>query len=142
MSPETANLEGKKLSLKAVLFTKIQQCLLKIKKYSDFSWIHLFTLLLHLKIKIQVPYIFLSIRKIWNAIAVLCDSIYYMLWVCHYMLWFRHYTLFLYDNSSLLLSLFFMITFLYDDEVKFPVLQYSHLVYFGSPVFYNSPVFM
>ena len=70
-------------------------------------------------------------RIIWNAIAVLCDSIYYMLWVCHYMLWFchymlwvchymlwfRHYTLFLYDNSSLLLSLFFiMITFLYDNS--------------------------
>ena len=65
---------------------------------------------------------------LWNAITVLCDSIYYVLWVCHYMLWFRHYmlwvchyvlwfrhyTLFLYDNSSLLWSLFFiMITFLY-----------------------------
>ena len=30
---------------------------------------------------------------VWNAIAVLCDSIYYVLCVCHYMLWFLHYML-------------------------------------------------
>ena len=53
---------------------------------------------------------------------------YYMLWVCHYMLWFCHYTLFLYDNSSLLWSLFFiMMIILYYDEVKFPVLQYPYV---------------
>ena len=31
--------------------------------------------------------------ELWNAIAVLCDSIYYVSWVCHYMLWFRHFML-------------------------------------------------
>ena len=30
---------------------------------------------------------------LWNAIAVLRDTLYYVLWVCHYMLWFRHYML-------------------------------------------------
>ena len=32
-------------------------------------------------------------RHLWNVIAVLCDSIYNMLWVCHYMMCFRHYML-------------------------------------------------
>ena len=32
-------------------------------------------------------------EEVWNAIAVLFDSIYYVLWVCHYMPWFRHYML-------------------------------------------------
>ena len=39
------------------------------------------------------PYNIHKHQNLWNAIAVLCDSIYYMLWVFYYMLWFRHYML-------------------------------------------------
>ena len=41
----------------------------------------------------------ISDTHIWNAIAVLCDSIYYVLWVCYYMLWFRHYVIICYVPS-------------------------------------------
>ena len=50
--------------------------------------------------KVDFSRISVTIQRFRNAIAVLSDSIYYvlrvchyMLWVCYYMLWFRHYML-------------------------------------------------